>query len=55
MIEITRLARDELRGLIKSRQLPADARDRVSRTLLTLEEFPRAGKQPLVSGETAGR
>ncbi len=44
-IEVTRLARDELRDLIKTRQLPVDTRDRISRTLLTLEEFPRAGKQ----------
>ncbi len=44
-IEVTRLARDELRELIKTRQLPADTRVRVSRALLTLEEFPRAGKQ----------
>jgi len=44
-IEVTRLARDELRELIQTRQLPADTRERVSRTLLTLEEFPRAGKQ----------
>jgi hypothetical protein len=45
VIEVTRQARDELRGLIESRQLPADTRERVSRSLLTLEEFPRAGKQ----------
>ena len=44
-IEVTRLARDELRDLTKTRQLPVDTRDRISRTLLTLEEFPRAGKQ----------
>ncbi len=44
-IEVTRLARDELRELIKTRQLPADSRERVSRSLLTLGEFPRAGKQ----------
>jgi hypothetical protein len=44
-IDVTRLARDDLRGLIETRQLPADTRERVSRTLLTLEEFPRAGKQ----------
>jgi hypothetical protein len=42
-IEVTRLARDELRELIETRQLPADTRKRVARTLLTLEEFPRAG------------
>jgi hypothetical protein len=44
-IEVTRLARDELRELIKARRLPADTRERVSSSLLTLEEFPRAGKQ----------
>jgi hypothetical protein len=44
-IEVARLARDELRELIKSRQLPLDTRARVSRTLAMLEEFPRAGKQ----------
>jgi hypothetical protein len=44
-IEVTRQARDELRGLIETRQLPADTRKRVLRSLLTLDEFPRAGKQ----------
>lgn len=44
-VEVTRQARDELRELIESRKLPADTRDRVERSLLTLEEFPRAGKQ----------
>lgn len=44
-IEVTRLARDELRKLIEARRLPADTRRRVSRSLLTLEEFPWAGKQ----------
>ncbi len=44
-IEVTRLARDELRELIETRQLPHDTRERVSRSLRTLEEFPRAGKQ----------
>jgi hypothetical protein len=44
-IEVTRQARDELRALIESRHLPADTRRRVARSLLTLEEFPRAGKQ----------
>lgn len=45
MIEITRQARGELHALIQTRHLPADTRERVSRALLTLEEFPRAGKQ----------
>jgi hypothetical protein len=44
-IEVTRLARDELRELIETRELPTDTRERVSRALLTLEEFPRAGTQ----------
>jgi mRNA-degrading endonuclease RelE of RelBE toxin-antitoxin system len=44
-IEVTRQARDELRELIKSRKLPPDTRKRISRALLTLEGFPRAGKQ----------
>jgi hypothetical protein len=44
-IEVTRQARDELRSLIETRQLPADTRVRLSRSLLILEEFPRAGKQ----------
>lgn len=44
-VEVTRQARDELRALIETRQLPADTRKRVARSLLILEEFPRAGKQ----------
>ena len=44
-VEVTRQARDELRKLIQTRQLPDDTRQRVARSLLTLEEFPRAGKQ----------
>jgi hypothetical protein len=44
-IEVTRLARDALQELIKTRELPLDTGKRVSRSLLTLEEFPRAGKQ----------
>lgn len=44
-IEATRLVRDELRELMETRPLPADTRERVSRTLLTLEKLPRAGKQ----------
>jgi plasmid stabilization system protein ParE len=44
-IEVTRLARDELRGLIESRQLPDDTRERIKRSLRTIEDFPRAGKQ----------
>jgi plasmid stabilization system protein ParE len=44
-IEVTRLAREDLQELIETRGLPADTRKRVSRSLLTLEEFPRAGKR----------
>jgi hypothetical protein len=44
-IEVTRQARGELRELIETRRLPADTRERVSRSLLALEEFPRAGKK----------
>lgn len=45
VIEVTRQAREELRELIQTRQLPADTRERVSRSLLILGEFSRAGKQ----------
>jgi len=44
-VEVTREARDELRELIETHSLPRDTRTRVSRSLLTLHEFPRAGKQ----------
>jgi mRNA-degrading endonuclease RelE of RelBE toxin-antitoxin system len=44
-IEVTREARDELRQLIETRRLPDDTRERVSSSLLVLEEFPRAGKK----------
>ncbi|HUC01170.1 MAG TPA: hypothetical protein VMS11_15235 [Solirubrobacterales bacterium] len=44
-IEVTREARDALHELIETRQLPPDTRQRVSRSLLVLEKFPRAGKQ----------
>jgi plasmid stabilization system protein ParE len=44
-IEVTRQARDELRTLIETRQPPADTQKRVSRSLRTLGEFPRAGKR----------
>jgi hypothetical protein len=46
-IEVTRRARDELHQLIETRQLPADTREHVSRSLLTLEEFPRARQAAL--------
>ncbi len=43
-IEVTRLAGEDLDRLIDTRSLPEDARERVRRSLLTLEEFPLAGK-----------
>lgn len=44
-VEVTRAARDELRELIETHSLPDDTRTRVSRSLLALHEFPRAGKE----------
>lgn len=43
-VEIARIAERDLDELIVSRRLPADTRARVGRSLLTLEQFPRAGK-----------
>jgi hypothetical protein len=43
-VEIARLAREELAELIATRSLPADTEERVWRSLLTLEQFPLAGK-----------
>jgi hypothetical protein len=50
LIEVTRQARDELRELIETRQLPADTRERVSRSLLTLEEFRGPASSSPASG-----
>ena len=44
-IGVTRQAREELRELVQTRRLSADTRERVSRSLFILGEFPRAGKQ----------
>lgn len=44
-IEVTRDAREQLHELMATRNLPDDTRARVSRSLLTLHEFPCAGKQ----------
>jgi plasmid stabilization system protein ParE len=44
-IEVTRLAREDLRELIETRHLPDNARERVSRSLLTLVDFPNAGRK----------
>ena len=43
-VEVARLAEGDLSELIETRGLPAGTRERVGRTLLTLEQFPRAGK-----------
>jgi hypothetical protein len=43
-VEIARIAERDLGELISSRQLPAGTRERVGHSLLTLEQFPRAGK-----------
>jgi len=43
-VEIARIAERDLDELISSRHLPVGTRERVGRTLLTLEQFPRAGK-----------
>ena len=44
-VEVTRQARDEFRKLVETRDLPTDTTERVSRSLRTLEEFPRAGRK----------
>ncbi len=44
-IEVTRVAREDLRELIETRHLPDNARERVSRALLTLVDFPNAGRK----------
>jgi hypothetical protein len=43
-VEIARLAREDLGELINTRSLPADTEERVWRSLLSLERFPRSGK-----------
>lgn len=43
-VELARLAERHLDDLIATRNLPDGARERVGRSLLTLEQFPRAGK-----------
>jgi hypothetical protein len=43
-VEIARLARADLVELIATRSLPADTEERVWRSLLTLEQFPRSGR-----------
>ena len=55
IVEVTRQAREELRELIETRQLPTDTGQRVSRSLVILGEFPRSGKQLSECGGIAGR
>lgn len=43
-VEIARVAREDLVELIDTRSLPADTEERVWRSLLTLEQFPRSGR-----------
>lgn len=43
-VEVAQLANQNLDELIETRGLPAGARGKVGRSLLTLEQFPRAGK-----------
>lgn len=43
-VEIARLARADLGELIATRGLPANTEERVWRSLLTLERFPRSGR-----------
>ena len=44
-VEVTLHAQTDLDRLIVTRELPVTARDRVSRSLLTLEQFPLAGRE----------
>ena len=43
-VEIARLARADLGELIETRSLPADTEERIWRSLLTLQQFPRCGR-----------
>jgi len=51
-VEIARVAELDLEELISSHSLPADTRERVGRSLLTLERFPRGGRS--LSGRWRG-
>ena len=42
---MARQAQKDLAGLIASRTLPADTRDRVRKSLAQLETFPQAGRR----------
>lgn len=52
MVEIARVAERDLEELIATRELPDGARERVGRSLLTLEQFPRGGRS--LSGRWRG-
>ncbi|MBK5232211.1 MAG: type II toxin-antitoxin system RelE/ParE family toxin [Thermoleophilia bacterium] len=43
-VELTGLAQEDLDRLYETLSLPADARERILRSLRTLEDFPKAGK-----------
>lgn len=43
-VEIALVAEHDLTDLIASHDLPGDTRQRVGRSLLTLEQFPRGGR-----------
>jgi plasmid stabilization system protein ParE len=51
-VEIARVAERDLEELIATRELPDGARERVGRSLLTLEQFPRGGRS--LSGRWRG-
>lgn len=44
-VELSATALQDLDGLIETRSLPADARERVKRRLELLEAFPRIGRR----------
>lgn len=43
-VEVARLAEETLDELIETRKLPSGTRERVGRSLATLEQFPHAGR-----------
>jgi plasmid stabilization system protein ParE len=43
-VEVARVAERDLAELIETRGLPPGTRERIGRSLATLEQFPRAGR-----------